>query len=297
MKPSEIKEALALVGGRTNKRLGQHFLIDKAVLADIVDAAAIKPGDVVLEVGPGLGVLTRALLERGAEVVAIEQDRRFVEYLNKSIVDSREFVGADDHASARIVPGDAATIHWHQLIGERPWKFVSNLPYAISSLALRKALWAPKPPEVAVVLVQREVAERAVQTAESTVDSRGPKRKKSKNKTSLLSLMVALASEEARIVRRVPAGCFYPAPKVESAVLRIVPMPWEERGKKWGMDSEKIMETAKRGFAHPRKLLKSNLGFGGADDHSPLRDLGIDEKSRAEDLSPEDWAKLARAIE
>ncbi len=267
MTPTEINRALAAVGGRANKSLGQHFLIDEATLEEIVATAAIKPGDLVLEVGPGLGVLTQALIRQGAEVTAIEQDRRFVEYLKRY--------------SAKIVAGDAAIVHWHELIGERPWKFVSNLPYAITSLALRKALWAPKPPENLVVLVQREVGERVVSVAGN----------KKKDKTSLLSLMVALSSESTRIVRRVAADCFYPVPKVESVVLQIVPMPWVEREKRWGLHPDKIMELARKGFAHPRKLLRSNLEL--SPESSVLGQLGINEKARAEDLSPEDWANLA----
>jgi len=127
-------------------------------------------------------------------------------------------------------------------------------------------------PVIVVVLVQREVAERAI----------------AKNgKTSLLSLMVALASREARIIKRVSPGAFYPPPKVESAILQITPMTIEERRKKWGIDPQKIMEIAKRGFAHPRKKLFSNLGY------SPTNLPAYSPNLRAEDLSPEEWAKLA----
>ncbi|MBU1349076.1 methyltransferase domain-containing protein, partial [Patescibacteria group bacterium] len=179
MTPTDIKAALKELGGGANKRLGQHFLIDAAALSTVVETAGIRPGDQVLEVGPGFGALTQALLDRGAEVVAIEQDRRFVEYLNPRLSPQRG-------RSVRVVQGDAAAVHWHTLIGEGTWKFVSNLPYAITSLALRKALWAPKPPDIAVVLVQREVAERA------TTVANGTKSQKLGGKTSLLSLMVAL---------------------------------------------------------------------------------------------------------
>ncbi|MFA5186023.1 MAG: 16S rRNA (adenine(1518)-N(6)/adenine(1519)-N(6))-dimethyltransferase RsmA [Patescibacteria group bacterium] len=278
MNIAEIKQALEMVGGRANKGLGQNFLIDKKTLEVIVETADIKPGNFVLEVGPGLGVLTRALLEKGAEVAAIEQDRRFVEYLNSK--NSKNGAG-----NLNIVYGDAAIVHWHELIGERSWKFVSNLPYSITSLALRKALWAPKPPDNLVVLVQREVGERATEVAKS-----GAK----KSKTSLLSLMVALSSESSRVVRRVPAGCFFPPPKVESAVMQIIPMPWKEREKKWGIHPDKIMEVAKLGFAHPRKLLASNLSL--QTKGMKLTDVGLEEKARAEDLSPEDWANLAIAL-
>ena len=286
MTPTEIKKILTILGSHANKRLGQHFLIDEKVLETIVQTADIKPGDLVLEVGPGLGVLTRALLEKGAEVIAIEQDKRFVDYLKTTSYILHP-------TSLQIIHGDAATVHWHELIGEREWKFVSNLPYSITSLALRKALWAPKPPENLVVLVQREVGERAIEVAESKVESR--KSKVKKGKTSLLSLMVALASASARIVRRMPAGCFYPAPKVESVILQIVPMPWAERVKRRGIHPDKIMELAKKGFAHPRKLLKSNLQLTA--DSFQLTELGVNEKARAEDLSVKQWAELTKLIQ
>jgi 16S rRNA (adenine1518-N6/adenine1519-N6)-dimethyltransferase len=263
MNPSEIKHILSTLGGGANKRLGQHFLVDASALEAIVEAAGIKKGDTVLEVGPGLGVLTTALLEQGASVVAIEQDRRFIERLTQE--------------NLRVVHGDAATIHWHELVGKGSWKFVSNLPYSITSLAIRKALWSPKPPDVVVVLVQREVAERAIAKS---------------GKHSLLSLMVAFASDEARIVRRVAPGSFFPPPKVESAVLRIVPMSQKDRLKKWGIDPEKVMEIAKKGFAHPRKLLSSNIGIK----PDVLAEVGLNPKARSEDLSPMDWAKLAQHL-
>lgn len=269
MTPSEIKSIFAKIGGGANKLLGQHFLIDDGVLNAIVEAADVQNGERVLEVGPGLGVLTQALLKRGAEVTAIEKDARFVEYLG-SIA-----------SAPRVVQGDAARLDWNKEIGDGPWKFVSNLPYSISSLALRKALWTEKPPKVIVVLVQKEVAQRAVD----------------RRKTSLLSLMVALASREAEIVQIVPQGAFFPAPKVESAILKIVPMPAKERMTRWGMDPEKIMEIAKQGFAHPRKFLKSNLKKVLMHDHKILQNCGISEKARAEELSPEDWARLAREVE
>jgi 16S rRNA (adenine1518-N6/adenine1519-N6)-dimethyltransferase len=263
MTPTEIKAALANLGGGANKRLGQHFLIDPRVLDWIVEAAQIRKGDVVFEIGPGLGVLTRALLDRGADVVAIEQDRRFIERLQ------------DSHL--RIVHGDAAALEWSDVLSDGSWKFVSNLPYSMTSLALRKALWNPKPPAIVVVLIQREVAERAIARD---------------GKTSLLSLMIALASSSVRIVTRVARGAFYPPPKVESAVLEVVPMSLADRAAQWGIDPERIMEIAKRGFAHPRKLLASNLEI----DPKILADLGLNPKARAEDLGPEDWARLAKIV-
>jgi len=276
-----------------------------------------------LEIGPGLGVLTRALIEKGAEVIGIEQDRRFVEYLTKHRTEAPSKTpltplirGGHDSdlplirrsssgvpitsggtEGVSVIHGDAAAIHWHDLVSDRPWKFVANLPYSITSLALRKALWTPKPPEVVVVLIQREVAERAVALMRGESQKSVKSIKSVKSRGSLLSLMVALASESARIVRRVPPGAFYPPPKVESAVLQIVPMSLAERERRWGMDPEKIMALAKKGFAHPRKLLASNLGIGAGTTHaSTLQGIGINPKARAEDLSPEQWAALANAL-
>lgn len=269
-------------GGGANKKLGQHFLIDQRALEVIVETADIHRGDRVLEVGPGLGVLTRELLDRGAEVTAIERDRRFVEYLSAVGAGSpRPPMGMGEVTSPlRLVQGDAATIHWHELVGLEPWKFVSNLPYSMTSLALRKALWTPNPATNIVVLVQREVAERAIAN---------------KKKTSLLSLMIALASSSARIVRRVPAGAFFPPPKVESAILQIIPMSLRDREQRWGVDPEKIMQIAKLGFAHPRKMLISNLKQMNVSEKI-FKQAGLSLKIRAEDLSPDDWARLARSF-
>jgi 16S rRNA (adenine1518-N6/adenine1519-N6)-dimethyltransferase len=270
MNPSEIKAVMADIGGGANKRLGQHFLIDQPALARIVETADIQPGERVLEIGPGLGVLTRVLIEAGAEVTAVERDHRFVEYLKRT-------VGAIHESSLQIVSGDASKLTWENAFKKKDWKFISNLPYSITSLALRKALYAAHPPLDVVVLVQREVAERAIARDQ---------------KHSLLSLMVAFASHEAKIVKRVAAGAFFPPPKVESAILHIVPMGADERLAIWGVDPEEIMSVAKRGFAHPRKLLASNLGIKGQE----LESVGIAAKARAEDLSPENWVQLTKTM-
>ncbi len=274
MNPSEIKHIFTTLGAKPNKKLGQHFLIDASALNAIVDAAGIKKGDQVLEIGPGLGVLTERLLDAGANVIAIEQDRTLLAYLTD------RFHGQ----SLTLTHGDAATLHWHDLLAKGDWKLISNLPYSITSLALRKALWAPHPAERVVVLVQREVAERAIGKD---------------GKTSLLSLMVALASSSARIIRRVPPGAFFPPPKVHSAVLELFPLPLKDRPKEWGIDPEQIMELARLGFAHPRKQLAANLvtkNRSKEDIQIILRNLKINDRTRAEDLSPHDWAALANAL-
>ncbi len=271
MTPTEIKSALAIVGGGANKLLGQHFLIDEAALQDVVRAAEVQSGDRSLEIGPGLGVLTRALIERGAYVTAIEKDVRFAEWLPQQ-----------PWARGRLtlVRGDAVSVDWNALTGEKPWKFVANLPYAITSFALRLALFNQYPPTHVSVLVQREVAERIVD----------PK------KTSLVSLMVALATAETRIVRRVPPGAFFPPPKVDSAVLAMQTLSNQERFTKWGISPEEVMAVAKKGFAHPRKRLASNLELK-PEAWEVVRAKIVDNiHARPEELRPETWVALAKSI-
>lgn len=269
MTPSEIKNVLKTLGGGANKKLGQHFLIDERALRMMIEASQVKKGDCILEIGPGLGVLTKVLLEVGAEVTALERDARFVAYLQREYSEQ-----------LNVIRADATQYDWENLFLGKPWRLIANLPYAITSFALRKALWMQHLPERVTILIQREVAERAIARD---------------GKTSLLSLMIALASKSARIAARVSRGAFFPPPKVESAILNIEPLAWKERGQRWGIDPEEIMKLAKQGFAHPRKLLASNLKLT-SEELKMMETLGINLKSRAENLSPEMWARLAVAL-
>jgi 16S rRNA (adenine1518-N6/adenine1519-N6)-dimethyltransferase len=281
MNPTEIKQVLQELGGGANKTLGQHFLIDRAALEAIVAAAMIEVGDQVLEIGPGLGVLTEALLRAGASVRAIEQDRRYIGYLEERF---RSY-----GPRFRVIHGDASRLSWQEALDPGPWKLVSNLPYSITSLALRLGLWSPSLPERTVVLIQREVAERA-----TSVATDGPTR--TKGKTSLLSLMIALATTEQRIIKRVPAGAFFPPPRVESAILALAPMPWAVREQYWNISTEAVMQFAKKGFAHPRKFLSSNLELPVELIASLEQENLLPKGIRAEALSPAKWVALTRSI-
>lgn len=271
MTPTEIKSALAIVGGGANKLLGQHFLIDAATLQDVIRAADVQSEDRVLEIGPGLGVLTNALIECGAHVTAIEKDTRFAEWLPQQPWTRGHLV---------LIRGDAVVLDWSTFTNEKPWKFVANLPYAITSFALRLALFAQHPPTHVSVLVQREVAERITD----------PK------KTSLVSLMVALATAETRIVRRVPPGAFFPPPKVDSAVLAMSVLSHEERITRWGILPEEVMALAKKGFAHPRKRLASNLELKPETWEAVRAEIVDNIHARPEELRPETWVALAKSI-
>lgn len=269
MNLTQIKQLLSERGLRPNKNLGQHFLIDKNILNKIVETSDIHDGDLILEVGPGLGVLSKALVDRGAVVKAIEKDKNFIERLS-------------DMKNVFVELGDAAKLDWNKFVDQDSWKFVSNLPYAITSLALRKALYEVRhAPDVVVVLIQREVAERALGR---------------EGKTSLLSLMIGLAAKDKKIVHRVPAGAFYPPPKVESAILYIRTKTKNERLQTWGIEPEDVMKVAKQGFAHPRKLLQRNLNIESSEWERVCQEVDIKPKVRAEDLSVEQWVGVAKLI-
>lgn len=273
--PRDIKATLASLGARPEKAFGQNFLIDATVLGSVVEAAELSPMEAVLEIGPGLGVLTEDLLATGVSVYAIERDRKFIDHL-------LAIFGPKGHTFF-LTQGDAASLHWNELLPEnRPWKLVSNLPYAISSYALRAALWAPRPATRVVVMLQREVAERALALLNNKGDS---------SQASLLSLMVALSCASGSIVRRVAPGSFFPPPKVESAILLLVPLSHEERLVRWGIDPESIMTLAKRAFAHPRKQLFSTLGLRERAEELAAA-IGAPKEVRPEALSASQWAAL-----
>lgn len=272
--PTQIRAILAGLDARPEKAFGQNFLIDQSTLNAVVEAAELNVNDIALEIGPGLGALTEDLLATGAQVLTIERDRKFIDYLRTKFGSQKNF---------SLTQGDAAELNWNELLpADRPWKFVSNLPYAISSYALRMALWAPKPASRVVVMLQREVAERALALLRPTADS---------SRSSLLSLMVALRCESGLIARRVAPGCFFPSPKVESAILVLSPFAPEKQSSKWGIEPEKIMQLAKRGFAHPRKQLFSTLQVR---DRADVLALAIQstKEVRPEALSVEQWASL-----
>lgn len=282
MNKNEIISVLKDLGRRPNKGLGQNFLIDKNILNKVVDSADIKKGDRVLEIGPGLGVLTEALIADGAAVTFIEKDKILAE---RHLSQQPPLAKGADIAKGNIrgICADAAKIDLDELMGSKPWKFVSNLPYSITSIALRKALYAKNPPSLLVALIQKEVAERIL--AEDK-----------KEKMSLLALMSHLACSEIKIIHRVSPSSFYPEPKVDSAIIKMVPLSAKDRIKKWGIDPESVMKVAKLGFAHPRKLLGRNLGIKTEAWEEISIKLNINPKVRAEELTAKEWVELARSL-
>lgn len=270
-----------------NKFLGQNFLVDEKVLEKIIEAADLRAGDNVLEIGPGLGVLTEALLARGANVAAIEKDKDLIPVLEESLREIR-FNGAND--KLKIINDDFLAIDLAPLLfkkeggdklvlgfGGKLHKVISNIPYYITSPVLRKILTAETKPETIVFLVQREVAERI---------SAKP------GDMSVISVFVQFYGAPS-VVEIVKPESFWPAPKVESAVLKIV------LGKKPALEGEKLKEfwrLVKIGFSSRRKTLANNLIAGFRAKHGDVRELlkeaGFTDKTRAQELSVEDWVRL-----
>ena len=257
----------------TKKSLAQHFLVSRRVLGRIVRAAELSPGDVVVEIGPGRGILTRELANRAARVVAVEIDEGLAAGL------SEEFRG---HRNVEIVRADAREIAIESLVSpETPYKVVANLPYYAASPIVRRFLEAAHKPNVMIFMVQREVAKNmAAAPGDMTV----------------LSVLIQLYGEP-RIVSYVPPGAFRPAPKVTSAVVRIRVYPEPALA----LDSrERFLQLVKAGFSSRRKqvhnCLRQGLSLSAEATEAMLSRAGIDPKRRAQTLSLPEWGGLYDAF-
>ncbi len=268
----DVRQTLRRYGLEPRRELGQHFLVDGRILARIVAAAELSPADTVLEVGAGVGNLTRLLAAEAGWVVAVEVDRRFSPVLESELA---------DRGNVRLVAGDILAMDPSDLMEGRSYKVVANLPYAITSAVLRHLLEARLPPQRMVVTVQREVAERIV--------ARG-------GRMSLLAVSVQYYGRP-QLLFRIKPGAFYPPPEVESAVLRIDPHP--EPPVRVG-DVSHFFRVVRAGFSQPRKQLGNSLaaglGISPQEAVDALQRAGIDPRLRAERLSLEEWAHLARAL-
>lgn len=237
------------------KSLGQHFLHNAHYLRAVADAADIAKGDVVLEIGPGDGALTKELLARGARVVAIEKDSRLISLLQEKFAQEK----------FEVVEGDA--LEFEPTF--KKYKVVGNIPYYITGALLRKFLSAKRQPSVLVFLMQKEVARRIARDA----------------KESILSLSVK-AYGSPKYVASVPRGAFAPPPNVDSAIVRVTGIA---RGNfKSTAHEERFFELVKKGFGSKRKLLKSNLKTLLGERAEVLGQL------RAEDVPLGQWLELAK---
>lgn len=253
--------------------LGQHFLIEGGVLKRIVRAARLTAEDVVVEVGPGLGILTRALARRTAKVIAVEVDPRLCQWLRADLA---------QFPNLEIVEGDILALPPSALLppGLSSYKVVANLPYNIATAVLRHFLSGELRPQTMVVMLQREVAESIVAAP---------------GKMSLLSVMTQFYSRPS-LVSLVAASSFYPRPKVESAILRLEVYPWPPLE----VEPTRFFKLVAAGFAAPRKQFHNSLALGlgltPGEVRERLNRAEIDSSRRAQTLSLEEWAKVWQAF-
>ncbi len=256
---------------KAKKHLGQHFLTSKAALRDMLAAAAVKKNDTILEIGPGKGVLTRALLDTGAKVVAVETDEDMLHTLNETFsdeIDSKQLI---------LVHDDILHVSVNRYISEE-YKIVANIPYYITGVVIKEFLTSKTQPTSMTLLLQKEVAGRIAKNKKETV----------------LSLSVK-AYGLPRYVATVPSRYFNPPPKVDSAILHISNISktfFED------LSEENFFKVVKAGFSSKRKKLINNLSVFGSKEklEKVLKGLGLHENLRAEDISLEEWGKLANEL-
>lgn len=260
---------------QAKKSLGQHWLNSPKALREMVESSEIAPGDIVLEIGPGKGVLTRSLLAAATKVVAIEKDRECIAYLQE------EFAADITAGKLEIIDGDVLKFNPSTLATyKKPYKVVANIPYYITGAIIEQFLSAAYQPTCMVLLMQKEVAERiAVQGAD---------------KQSILSIAVQVYGKP-KIISKVPKGAFVPAPKVDSAILQIKDISRKNFIHK---DQEELFFSyLKKGFAHKRKLLIKNLEEVEKKEMlvQKFEKLGFNKNIRAEDLRLKEWLQLVQA--
>jgi 16S rRNA (adenine1518-N6/adenine1519-N6)-dimethyltransferase len=264
----DVPRLMRQFGLRPRKSLGQNFLMDESALSQVIEAAQISPQEVVLEIGAGLGSLTRHLALRAGSVVAVELDSDLIPPLN--LVVGR-------YPNVQVVEGDILALDPVQLVHQQEYLVVANIPYYITSALIRHLLEAKIPPRRLILTVQREVAKRICA---------------SPGEMSLLALSVQVYGHP-EIISQIPAYAFYPPPNVDSAILRIdlfesphIPSP----------DLDTFFQLIKAGFSQKRKTLRNALSAGlvlpPSQVEAMLAAAQIDPMRRAETLDIPEWHRL-----
>lgn len=266
--PADIRQLLADNDLHPSRALGQNFVADANTVRRIVRLAEVHRGQPVVEIGAGLGSLTLALAEAGAEVTAVEIDRHVVPVLRQQV---------EPHG-VRVVEADALRLDWSDLLGEgpEPWALVANLPYNVATpLVIRVLEEAPQVGSL-LVMVQREVGERMAAGAGDEA-------------YGAVSVKIAYWARAA-VVGRVPPSVFVPRPRVESVLVRLVrrsDAPWKPGDPSY----DRLFAVVRGGFAHRRKMLRRSLS--NLVDPGTFDQAGIDPTARAEELTLEEWGRLA----
>lgn len=269
MKRSDWRKLMRAHAIRPDRRLGQNFLVEPWALQQVVASASLEPGEHVLEIGAGLGALTRCLAESAARVVAVEFDSRLIAALRQSTS------GCDN---VNIVMADALQLNLGAAMSSHSYSVVANIPYNITSALIRKLMEADHRPTRVVLTIQKEVAQRI---------TAGP------GAMSLLALSVQIYGNPT-IAATLPPGVFLPAPEVDSAVLRI---ELDRTPRFSPVQVELIFKVARAGFGQRRKQLRNALSAGldipKGSVEGWLDSAGIEPRARAQELTIDQWHTLA----
>ncbi|TFG35923.1 MAG: ribosomal RNA small subunit methyltransferase A [Parcubacteria group bacterium] len=266
----DTKNLLQKYNTQPIKMFGQNFLIDQSAIKKIIEAADLKPNDIVLEIGPGLGVLTQELAKRAKKVIAIEKDFKMVEILKETL---KGFNNVD------IVQGDALKeTHVRPIL---PYKVIGNLPFYLTAPIIRQFLEAENPPQEMTFIVQKEVGQR--------ICAKPPK-------MSILAVSVQIYAQP-KIISYISKKSFWPSPKVDSAIIKISNIG---TGQSQGIDKDLFFKVVKAGFSQPRKQLINNLSKGLVMEKEKagkwlLRNK-IEPSRRAETLSVDEWLDLLHSF-
>ncbi len=268
MNKTEIKDLLNKYDLRPKKFMGQNFLIEQNIVEKIAKLAEIKKDETVLEIGPGLGGLTQILLKQAKQVIAIEKDENLVKILEKIF---------QDKTNLKIFNQDILKIDEELL--DQNYKIVANLPYYLTAPVIRKFLEIEKQPEIMILLTQKEVAQR--------ICAQPPK-------MNLLAVSIQYYAL-SKILGYVSRDCFWPQPRVDSAILQIFPQK-KIRNK----ERDNFFKIVKAGFSAPRKQLINNLSkqldLSKKEMSQILEKIGMEGKIRPGNLSIQDWENLAKEL-
>jgi 16S rRNA (adenine1518-N6/adenine1519-N6)-dimethyltransferase len=257
-------------------RLGQNFLRDEKILEKIIQSANLQPDDFIVEIGPGEGGLTEKLADKVKQVIAVEIDKKLIPALQKKFAQNKKII---------ILNADILKINLKEIVKSfklqvSSYKVVANIPYYITSSIIRLFLESALPPQEMILMVQKEVAERIVEKP---------------GKMSILALSVQYYAQ-AQILFSVPAKAFYPIPKVDSAVIKIIPFLNQNNPQ----ETQKFFRVVRAGFSAKRKTLANNLAnsfhLDKKDVENKLNPIGLAPLTRAQELSLEDWKKLAENL-
>ena len=258
---------------RPSRSKGQNFLINEKIYDEIVEAAEINSDDTVLEVGPGLGFLTAKLAKVAKQVVAVELDDKLANFLQ---------IGLDSQDVENVTIMNQDVLKFNPTDLPKNYKVVANLPYNITSIFLRTFLNQKNRPQSLVLMLQKEVAERLIAKP---------------GEMSMLALSVQFFGD-VEIVREVKAGNFWPEPKIDSAIIRLI-IKEHNRGDINFAEEKDFFRLAKFGFSAKRKMLKNNIASGlkisNSDAEKLLMGVGLDKQIRAQDLGVANWQKLFAA--